>query len=80
MPAWPGVGCAPKLAAYSLVSRSFFTYAGVPGLRNKACIDLGPEFTAATPHPAALSEVRQSLSWLQKFHQVLQPQEAGMGN
>lgn len=46
--------------ACSLVSRSFFTFfLGELGFGNKARTDFGPGLTAGTPHPTALSEVRQ---------------------
>lgn len=58
----------------------FHFFSGEPGLTNKACTDFGPGLPAGAPHLAALGKPDRSLSWLQKFHQVLQPQEAGVGN
>lgn len=67
--------------ACSLVSRSFFTF-----FWESLASETRPVQTLAqvsplahpTPQPSAKSD--RSLSWFQKFHQVLQPQEAGMGN
>lgn len=57
VPAQPGAGSTPKPAPWSVVS--FLLFLGEPGLGNKARTDFGPGLTAGTPHPSALSEVRQ---------------------
>lgn len=79
MPAWAGGGCIPKQAA-ALWSDVLFHFQERLASETRPVQILAQGWPLAHPtlQPSAKSD--RGLSWLQKFHQVLQPQEAGMGN
>lgn len=79
VPAQPGTGSIPEPAPWSVVPFLLFFWESLASeTRPVQTLAQVSPLAHPTPQPSAKSD--RSLSWFQKFHQVLQPQEAGMGN
>lgn len=71
----------PRPAACSLVGCSLFTFFKESlASETRSVQTLAQRSPLAHPAPQPSTKSDRGLSWLQKFHQVLQPQEAGVGN